>query len=71
MMSARQWLIYSHEVNDAATACETLSWEKCPICGALAAVGRQPGSTDVAVECTAGCAVPVDLVAAFEAAGAR
>lgn len=50
------------------TECEVLSWEACPRCGGLAAVGREPTVTGIALDfdCTAGCDVsPAVLRDAF------
>lgn len=63
MNAAVLWSLRYKTEKSTPAGCEALAWETCPLCGALAAVGFEPGSSDVAVECTAGCEVPPELAA--------
>lgn len=64
-MIARMWANALHDAAaDAPAASEDLAWDTCPLCGALAAVGREPAG-GVDVECTAGCSVSPALAASL------
>lgn len=63
-MTATWSRVFANEPDAApSTGCEALAWDFCPMCGGLAAVGQEPGSDDVGVECTAGCSIPPGLAA--------
>jgi hypothetical protein len=67
MMTARALLALQHQADAASPVRgEELTWDSCPICGSLAAVGRDAGS--MTMECTNGCPVTPALVATLAAA---
>jgi hypothetical protein len=66
-MMGRLWsTVTSLHARFEGGACEELTWETCPTCGGVAAVGREPvgPQLEVRFDCSAGCAVRPELIAA-------
>lgn len=64
-MIAKRWsamtdlMAQEHKPEQPATGCEVLSWEICPRCWGLAAIGRESTTSGIEIhfDCAAGCEV--------------